>query len=177
VAILFLVALVLAWPTYGLSILVWIVLAVVKANKKQSNIQQRQSRATLLEPLFNERYSEFFNALDVPMVHGYVVTADNAEKCGRHIVNYIAHNPQEGAVFTQGLRKWHTKGDVGPLDPVLAAESETKFDAKGEIHLVSYRAIEALMTNNKSLTCFNAVDFGGVVEERTNLELAALLSR
>lgn len=29
---------------------------------------------------------------------------------------------------------------------------------KGEVHLVSYRAIEAVMTNNPSMQCFRSID-------------------
>lgn len=176
-AILFLVALVLAWPTFGLSILAWVALAFFKGKQKRGQIDQRHSRAALLEPLFNGRHAEFFNALDIPRVHGYEVSDDAAATCGRHIVTYIAHNPEEAAAFAQGLMKWQTKGDPRPADPVLAAESENQYGAKGDVHLVSYRAIEALMTNNKSLTCFRSLDYGRVVEERMKLEAANLFRK
>lgn len=171
-AILFLVALVLAWPTFGLSIVAWFVVAAIRGHNRHSKNEQRRSRATLLAPMFNGRYAEFFEALDIPRLYGSVMMEDDADSCGRHIVNYIAHNPEESFVFSQGLMRWRTKGGSQLCDPILAAETETLLDEKAEIHLVSYRAIEALMINNRSLRCFHSIDLGQVVAEIARIELS-----
>jgi hypothetical protein len=179
VGILFLLALLLAWPTYGLSIVAWIGLVVLKGisngKARVDAIDRREERKLVIEPLFAGKFAEFFRALDIPMLIGLRVDQEAAHQCGRHIMNYIAHNPTEGALFIEGLKKWHTKGGSPLADPVVAADSERKFDAKGEIHLVSYRAIEALMTNNKNLRCFQPVDYGKIVQYRSTMEMDAIL--
>lgn len=174
---LFLLALVLAWPTFGLSILAWLVLAFFKSKGKVDAIVERDNRKVLIEPIFGGRFSEFFKALDMPILHGYCVDESDAYQCGRHIMNFLAHNPQEGALFLQGLKKWKTKGSYQLCDPVTAAESERTYNAKAEIHLVSYRAVEALMTNNNGLRCFGAINYGKLVEQRVMLDLEAITAR
>ena len=175
--LLFILALVLAWTTFGLSILAWLVLAFFKSKRKVDAIDERNNRKALIEPIFGGRFSEFFKALDMPILHGFHVGEADAHQCGRHIMNYLAHNPQEGAIFLQGLKKWQTKGSYQLCDPVTAAESERTYDVKAEIHLVSYRAVEALMTNNKNLQCFGSINFGKLVEQRMMLESEALFAR
>lgn len=174
--LLFILALVLAWPTFGLSILAWLVLAFFRSKKKIDAIAERDNRKVLIEPIFGGRFSEFFEALEMPILHGLRVDETDAHQCGRHIMNYLAHNPQEGALFLQGLKKWQTKGSHQLCDPVTAAESERDYDSKAEIHLVSYRAAEALMTNN-NLRCFGSINFGKLVEQRMMLELDGLAAR
>lgn len=148
----------LAWPTFGLSLVVWFAILHFKSKNESERISQRNSRKVLLEPLFNERFDAFFRSLDVPVQIGAEVSNDDAFKCGRHIMTYIAHNSEEGALFISGLKKWQTKGSYQLCDPITAAQIEKSHDIKGEIHLVSYRAIEALMTNNERLHCFHDID-------------------
>jgi hypothetical protein len=174
-ALLFLLALVLAWPTFGLSILAWLALAFFKSKTKVDAIAERENRKALVEPIFGGRFADFFRALDMPILYDHRMDEATAHQCGRHIMNYLAHNPQEGALFMQGLKKWATKGSNQLCDPVTAAEAERSYDAKGEIHLVSYRAVEALMTNNKGLACFHSIDFGKLVTQRTMLDLRSAL--
>lgn len=161
-AILFLLALVLAWPTYGLSVLAWVVIAIVMAKSKANRAVDRETRKIYIEPLFTGRFADFFRALDVPTRGATVVSEAHAHQCGRHIMNYVAHNPAEGAEFMRGLEKWRTKGDPQPCHPVVAAGDEVRFNQRGAIHLVSWRAIEAVMTNNPGLECFRDIDLAGV---------------
>ena len=170
-AILFIVALVLAWPTFGLSLVAWFVLHFIKSNGDEQKRTVRESGKLLLEPLFAGRFAKFFTTLDVPILDWAELNDADAEKCGRHIMAYLAHNPEEGALFIRGLQKWKTKGAHHPLDPVIAAESENMSQRKGEIHLASYRAIESLMTNNRQLTCFRAVCLPTVTLYRGLLEI------
>jgi hypothetical protein len=177
--LLFLLALLLAWPTYGLSIIAWIALLILRgilqARARIEAIDRREEDKLLIEPLFAGKFAEFFRALDIPMLIGLRIDQEAAHQCGRHIMNYIAHNPTESALFIQGLKKWHTKGG-GPLaDPVIAADCERKFNEKGEIHLVSYRAIEALMTNNKELRCFYPIDYRKIVQHRITMEMESII--
>lgn len=168
--LLFLIALVLTWPTFGISIIAWIILFLFKAKKNADKMDRRMQFLPIIEPLFQSRYSDFFMALDIPLVSGYSISEADAERCGRLIMNYLAHNPEEAAIFVKGLDKWKTVGSNSLCDPVTAAQSEKMYDAKGEIHLTSYRAIEALMTNNKNLKCFGSINYGKIIQYRTMIE-------
>lgn len=175
-AILFLLAVLFAIPTYGLSLLAWIVLALMRGKSRADRVIERDNRKVFIEPLFTGQFAEFFRALDMPFYVGETIDHDDAHKCGRHIMNYIAHNPVEGKVFMQGLNKWRTKGDYSPCHPVVAANDERTLDRKGEIHLVAYRAVEAIMTNNPNLPCFRSIDPLEVSFRRQLIELENSLS-
>lgn len=164
---LFIVALLLAWPTFGLSIVAWVVLAFFNAKKNAYKNNQRRVISEIISPMFVGKYGVFYCELDVP----YEAYADDPRgffdrdpspdcipvQCGRHIVNYISHNPEEAALFVEGLKFWSIKGRSALYDPVEAAKCERVQKEKRNIHLVSYRAIEALMMHN-NLPCFNGVD-------------------
>ncbi len=155
--VLFIVALLLAWPTFGLSLIVWVVIAFFNIKKKEYNNNQRKVISEIISPLFKERYGEFYKSLDIPYVLFDYGPESDAIKCGRHIVNYISHNPEEAAQFIEGLKFWTLKGSSSLCDPIEAAKCEVGQNIKRHIHLVSYRAIEALMMHN-NLPCFNSVD-------------------
>ncbi|MFJ2446773.1 hypothetical protein [Pseudomonas sp. NPDC087626] len=174
--LLFIFAVLLAWPTYGLSILLWFGLAVARGAFKRFAIRRREQARNLLMPLFPEDLGFFFSALDVPLVNGYHLTEEELRECGSHFVNYLSHNPSEAALFIKGLERWRTKGEVNLCNPVNAALDENHLEAKREIHLTAYRAIEALMTNNKNLKCFRKIDFGRVLEYRQRIEIEGLLN-
>lgn len=171
VGILFIVALILAWPTFGLSLVAWFVLAWFKARQKVAGINRREELKTVIEPLFQERFSDFFYALDMPTAFDEELTEQEAHQCGRHVMNYLAHNPSEAAIFMKGLEKWRTKGSPTLCDPVTAASDEKNLNAKGEIHLTSYRAVEAVMTNNAGLRCFSKISLPQVALNRSTLEV------
>jgi hypothetical protein len=170
-ALLFLVALVLAWPTYGLSVVAWFGLVIFNSSENEKRRSHRDGRKVLLEPLFGGQFAEFFAALDIPVLNGSDVNEADADKCGRHIMTYLAHNPEEGATFMKGLERWKAEGSHQLCHPVAAALAETVSNAKCEVHLVSYRAIESLMANNTQLRCFKAVDFDKLASYRRTTEL------
>ena len=169
--ILFIAALVLAWPTFGLSLVGWFVLAWFKSRQKVAGINRREELKTVIEPIFQGRFSEFFYALDMPTISDEQLTEQEAHQCGRHIMNYLAHNPSETAIFMEGLQKWRTKGSPTLCDPVTAASDEKNLNAKGEIHLTSYRAVEAVMANNSGLRCFSKISLSLVALKRSSLEV------
>lgn len=169
--ILFIVALILAWPTFGISLVVWCVLAWFNASQKVAGINRREEQKTVIEPLFQGRFSDFFYALDMPTTLGEELTEQEAHQCGRHIMNYLASNPSESVIFMKGLDKWRTKGSPTLCDPVTAASYEKNLNAKGAIHLTSYRAIEAVMTNNPSLGCFSKISLPLVSLNRSTMEV------
>lgn len=155
--ILLIIALIVAWPTYGLSLIAWGAMLVLK--RKLPN--ESSAKNSNLESIFHDQYASFFLSLDIPTVstlHGTSMSAEEANQCGRHIANYISRHPDEMKLFISGLDRWRTKGSPELCDPVTAARQECRFKAWGEIHIVSWRAAEAVMKNNRHLTCFKKVD-------------------
>lgn len=168
--ILFVVALILAWPTFGLSLVAWFVLVWFNSRHKVAGINRREELKNVIEPLFMGRFADFFHALDMPTLTEEL-TEQEAYQCGRHVMNYLAHNPSEAAIFMKGLEKWRTKGSPTLCDPVTAASDENNLNAKGEIHLTAYRAVEVLMTNNSDLRCFSKINLPLVALNRSTLEV------
>lgn len=160
--LLLIVALVLAWPTYGLSLLAWFAINWVDAKNKVNKSDRRRVISSAIEPLFNNAHGDFARALKLPIWAGRNMSSEDATQCGRHIMNYIANNPEELSEFMKGLNKWRDR-EGGRLPSALAAVQYEDDDLKyEEVHLVSYRAVEALMAKNPHLTCFAAVQTKGV---------------
>jgi len=172
--LLFIIALVLAWPTFGLSLVAWFIILFFKGKSKAIASSQRHVTKDVIEPLFQERFAEFYMALDIPFFPGEKSDLATSHQCGRFIMNYLAHNPVEAGIFLRGLKRWATKGSDQLCDPVEAAEYEVQYQDKQEVHLTAYRAIEALMKQN-SLPCFRGVDlevveqFSNAIESRESL--------
>ena len=171
---LFILALIFAIPTFGLSLVAWFILAWLNAKQKVAGINRREEMKTVIEPLFGGQFAEFFLALDVPTMFEEF-TPEEARQCGRHIMNYLAHNPSETALFMKGLEKHRARtGDVA-LDPVGAARDEHRRNAKAEIHLTSYRAITAITTNNASVGSFRKAHLAAVAMNVNALESLELI--
>jgi hypothetical protein len=156
--ILFLVALLLAWPTFGLSIVAWFALSYFKGKAKAGAIEQRNERKLLIEPLFDDRFAEFIYELDLPLKGGESMSEVDAQKCGRLIMTYIAHNSEVGAFFMEGLRRWQGLNNEHIPLPHFAARSERITGKGGEIHLTCYKAIQDLIERNPNLRCFDPID-------------------
>lgn len=171
---LFILALVFAIPTFGLSLLAWFVLQWFNTKQKVTGITRRQEMKTVIEPLFRGEFAEFFLALDVPTLFEEF-TPEEARQCGRHIMNYLAHNPSETAIFMKGLEKHRDRIGGLALDPIGAAQEETTRNSKGEIHLTSYRAITAITTNNSSVGSFRKANLAAIAMNVTALESLELL--
>lgn len=155
---LFLIALLLAWPTFGISLLVWLAIMWMQAQKKAIKSEERKEKALIIEPLFGGRYVDFYKKLSPPLKDGsHAIDEKDAHQCTRHIVNYIAHNSEELKIFIEGLERWPKEGG-GLCDPVTALDLEVSLGRRGNIHEVSLRAIAALMKQNPQLKCFQNVD-------------------
>lgn len=158
---LFILALILAWPTFGLSILFWIVLAVIQSKQRAKKMEAMKESRTILDPLFDERFDEFFLSLDLPLNNSATIAKEEAGKCGRHIVNFIAHNSEETELFIRGLKRWkggaRARTDSTLCDPVQAARTESLLE-KAEVHLSAYRAMEAISLNNRNLSSFQKIN-------------------
>lgn len=170
--ILFLLALVLAWPTFGLSIVAWLVLTIVHAKSVAAKADRREEVGKIIHPLFGGKYAEFYRAINVPVVFHFPDPDKEHHQAGRHIANYLAHNPEEAAIFMEGLTRWKTKGSVQLCDPISAANFERDLGGKFEIRLTAYRAIQALLVNNQNLPCFRNVDFSSLTAAITSMEWA-----
>lgn len=144
------------------TIVCWVAVGLSKGGVEARGRQTRRTNAEIISPLFQGRFGDFYLALDVPLERDQQVSKEDATKCGRHIMNYLAHNPEEAALFTRGLSRWNIKGSNALCDPVTAASSEVIYDAKAEVHATSYRAIESLIKQN-NLACFKTVDRIGLM--------------
>lgn len=131
--------------------------------------------SSIIYPMFDGRHGEFFLNLELPILSDYKISEPDAKQCGRHVANYLANNPDEAYLFLNGVRRWFTitGKDFSDCNPASVAELERDFNEKAEVHLTSYRAMEALMTNNHDLKCFTAVDYGKLVQDRMLLEIRA----
>lgn len=171
---LFVAALIFAIPTYGLSIIAWFALMFIKANHKNKKIEQRRTIAdAVIHPLFKNNFAEFYRTLEVPYVsftHNASIPEEYAESCGRHIANYISHNNEETKLFIAGLKIWTLKGSYELCSPEEAAECERTVGELGYVHLVSWRAIEALIKNN-NLLCFDGVNETQLTEMINQMEI------
>ncbi|RVP20797.1 hypothetical protein [Sinorhizobium meliloti] len=148
-------------------VVIGVVLALIsKARRKV--VEAKAARAIEIEPIFNGNYREFIHWLDIPLLPGKNVSNEDAQKCGRHIERYLVHNEKEGALFVEGVAEW-CRSDS--LDAMTAAEMERDVGGKGKVHLTAYRALEAVMTNNKNLNCFDSIDYGKLIGYRASLEL------
>jgi len=167
-AILFVLALLLAWPTFGLSLVAWFVWMFVHTKSK---VETKDKIIENIEPLFQNKFGAFYSMLDVPKVRGAKISSEDATQCGRFIMLYLAQNQEELLLFLRGLDRWKDKGSQTLCDPVTAAEYELNVRQKSEVHLAAYRAIEALISNNRNLRCFASVDFAALVAYRMSTEV------
>ena len=156
---LFLAALILAIPTYGLSLLFWFVLLVIfswrKANARMAGAERMRSVRNLVEPLIGGRASDFYRALDVPKViknNG----GSYEETCGQHIVNFISHNAELTNAFTTALGFHKIKGSARLPTAIEALKFEQDIDG-GPMHHLCYFSIVQLQAQN-GLACFADVD-------------------
>lgn len=127
----FVLALLLAWPTFGVSLLAWLAFVWLRAQKNVVRADARREKALLIDSIFSGRQAEFFSALNVPLkASACVQTKDDARKCGQHIVNYIAHNPDEMEVFLCGLKRWAGENEE-LCHPVAALHIERRLGRGG----------------------------------------------
>lgn len=176
--ILFLVALLLAWPTFGLSIVAWLGLAWAKAARTGQRASARRSRVAAIEPMFQYEYDDFdgfVDMMDLPMVPGMTMSSEEQYTCGRLIMNYIAHHERECAVFIalfMATGRNHAGGGLSMASYTLLVE---KTQERKLAHAICYRAVETLISSNR-LPCFRSVDYGEVVAQLANMEMREILS-
>lgn len=153
---LFLLAVLLAFPTSGISIVAWLIYRYIRYQAESSRLSRRvQVREEIIKPLLNDRYLEYFIALAIPIRHGISITHREAEQCGRHIINFISHNPSVTSEFLKELQELSNEG--GLIDPIEALRIEREIGGLGNIHMISYKSMMTLIRQN-DIPCFNKVD-------------------
>jgi len=123
----------------------------------------KKMTAELIEPLFREKFADFYLALQIPRSPAEKETPEEAKQCGRYIVDEIARNSSDVLTLLRGLRKWEPAGSISLSNPVEVAEKEHRTGNRAEIHFVSYHAIETLMSKSTP-SCFAGVDLAAVRE-------------
>jgi hypothetical protein len=171
---LFILALLLAWPTFGLSLVAWV---IYKAMSGSSKISNRHRNVEVIEPFFDGRFDHFFGALEVPTLSGNPVPAADAHQAGRLIMNYVAHNQDEFRTFLNGVKFWTVPWGNRPPSAIAAVHSENVMETVATVRAASYRGIETLMMSNPELRCFRDVDLAGVSRKRAVLERIAAAAR
>lgn len=143
------IALVLTLPTFGLSLLVWIASFFLLSKAKQRANEARHKKREILNGYISDP-GVFMRDLHFP--RWKPMSKENANRCGSLILNYIAHNPSEMQIFIDGIHQATTSGmllSVRRNDGHKATAIEMadgNLDKK--IHLVCFRAVEALVHNN-----------------------------
>lgn len=167
--ILFLIALLLAIPTTGLSLLVWVVVFFLaarnKAKNKISGLDHMRSTRAVVEPMIGGTRAQFYNAIAVPKLYGSSIRSrEEDERCGQHILNFISHNPGLPEAFMDALKFHRFKGSASMPTAIEALENESQSDRRGPIHHLCFFAISTLMLQNK-LTCFDDVNMNDLIAQ------------
>jgi|TARA_R100000935_G_scaffold58859_1_gene98699 hypothetical protein len=171
---LFVLAVFLAWPTFGLSFLVLLGWVAWTGYSRGKNAEKREHMSLLLEPLFareheqSSPYSNFIGQLELPIKDEFqnlILTSAQLEQCGRLVTQYFAHNPREATAFVNTLHSVDPWDDLSPGD-ALGCESQEHSSFiwghhSSDLRLVCFRAVKALMTNN-DLSCFEPFDLDGI---------------
>lgn len=165
--ILFILAILLAIPTSGLSILAWIVwfflAARNKAKDRVSGINHMRATRSVVEPLVGGDTAEFYQSLDIPKAYAETRSKPHDSQCGQHILNFISHNPDLTQAFMEALKLHRLKGSASLPTAIEAIEFERGWQG-GPIHHICYFAIATLTSQNR-LPCFDDVDIASMREK------------
>lgn len=172
--LLFLIALILAIPTYGLSILAWVVWFFLAARKNArdrfTDMANMRATRSVVEPLVGGTRSEFYQALDIPkntpkrysIGDPYVLQElegkgeTRESECGQHILNFISHNPDITNAFMEALKFHRLKGSASLPTAIEAIELERDQEG-GPMHHICYFSI-ATITSQNNLRCFDNIN-------------------
>jgi len=172
-SLFFIVALLLAWPTLGLSLLAWIGWIFWIGWNRARKSENSEILTARLEPVFDDDYALFANNLSLPyhdhvsideILQGDLRSNQDLHQIGRLIMKYLSNNPREADRFMVALEVHGTASAGNLTAPHEALDWEFQDKRRdGPLKLVSLRAVEALMTNN-DLRCFRSVDLTAVSE-------------
>lgn len=169
--ILFILAILLAIPTSGISILAWIVwfflAARNKAKDRVSGLNHMRATRSIVEPLVGGDKAEFYQALDIPKTYAETRSEPRDSQCGQHILNFISHNPDLTQAFMEALKLHRLKGSASLPTAIEAIEFERGWQG-GPIHHICYFAIATLTSQNR-LPCFDDVDIVSMTEKMNQI--------
>ena len=172
--LLFLLALFLAWPTFGLSFLGFFGWIAWTGYSRGNMVHKREALSLLLEPMFDRNveggqgYVRLIESLRLPWRREDAYDGfPEAEyrQCGRLVMLFLANNPPEAAAFIKAMR------EIDPTDfsaPHETLDYEEQNRQGNDLRLICYRAVEALMTNN-DLPCFAGFDLAEISRRVTEM--------
>jgi hypothetical protein len=108
----------------------------------------REARKEVIERLFGDEFGEFFLELEVPLKDGVRVSPEDAKACGRHIMLYLVHNPDEANRFIEAMHG---------ATPLEAASYESMAETIEGVRLVGFRAISHICASYQH-SFFSGVD-------------------
>ncbi len=174
--LLFLLAILLAIPTYGLSLLAWVawffLAARNNAKERISGLERMRATRSVVEPLVGGTRSEFYQALDIPKSYGDERSDASDSQCGQHILNFISHNPDATQAFMEALKLHRLKGSASLPTAIEAIRFERGWQG-GPMHQLCYLAI-ATLTEQNNLPCFDNVDVTSVMTKMREAKLKEL---
>lgn len=169
--ILFILAILLAIPTSGLSILAWIVwffwAARNKAKDRVSGLNHMRATRSVVEPLVGGDTAEFYQSLDIPNTYTETRSESHDSQCGQHILNFISHNPDLTQAFMEALKLHRLKGSASLPTAIEAIEFERSWQG-GPLHHICYFAIATLTSQNR-LPCFDSVDIVSLTKRMSQI--------
>lgn len=163
--LLFLLAVLLAIPTYGLSLLAWIAWFFLSARNNAKDritgLERMRATRSVVEPLVGGTRSEFYQALDIPTTYSDARNDARDSQCGQHILNFISHNSDATQAFMEALKLHRLKGSASLPTAIEAIAFERDWQG-GPMHHLCYLAIATLKSQN-NLPCFDNVDMISVM--------------
>lgn len=174
--LLFFLAVLLAIPTYGLSLLAWVawffLAARNNAKERINGLERMRATRSVVEPLVGGTRSEFYQALDIPKSYRDDRSDARDSQCGQHILNFISHNPDATQAFMEALKLHRLKGSASLPTAIEAIRFERGWQG-GPMHHLCYSAIATLMEQN-NLPCFDNVDVTSVMKKMREAKLKEL---
>lgn len=165
--LLFLLAVLLAIPTYGLSIIAWLVWFLLAARNNAKNriagLDHMRATRSIVEPLVGGSWSDFYQALDIPKIYAGACSESHNRQCGQHILNFISHNPDLTQAFMDAL-KLHRSKESDSLPTAVEAIGFERSLQGGPMHHICYFAI-ATLTSQNNLPCFDDIDTASMTEK------------
>jgi hypothetical protein len=129
-------------------------------SKTVHRVALNDTSKSILEPLFKDKFDDFFLNLNVPLKPGLAMSKEDAFSCGRHVMVYLSHNPDDAKSFVQHL-------DGNSPDEALSYELMLEHDQY--IRTIGFRAV-SVITHRYNHRCFSAIDINRLNGKLDELE-------
>lgn len=174
---LFLLSILFAIPTFGLSVLAWLFYffwaARNNAKDRVSGLNHMRATRSVVASLVGGDTAEFYRSLYVPKTCEEGICVANDSQCGRHILNFISYNPDITQEFMQALNLHRLKGSASLPTIIEAIEFERDWQFR-PLHNVCYFAIVTLTSQNR-LPCFDDVDIPSMIKKTSDFPESMIL--